>query len=200
MWKVTSRNINMFLLIIMDKLFVRLFSYRFNKAWYQVSLPVLSVFFCWRFNVNVLQERLIDSQLLSKKRQWNVVFIFVVIFLFVCHRKASGFETLYKCPWCCLRPCLGYPVVASSKVISLQSSETQSALSILLKSDRSRCFLYRASKTRRVPLIKWLLMGCCVCWKKLQGYVRELTVAIWWGIIQKHQCGVVFASSLDSHL
>ena len=82
----------MFLLIIMDKLFVRLFSYRFNKAWYQVSFPVPSVFFCWRFNVNVLQERLIDSQLLSKKRQWNVVFIFVVIFLFVCHRKASGFE------------------------------------------------------------------------------------------------------------
>ena len=41
------------------------------------------VFLCWRFNVNVLQDRLIEFQLFTKtKRQrGSVVFIFVVIFL-----------------------------------------------------------------------------------------------------------------------
>ena len=42
-------------------------------------------------------------------------------------------------------------LIASSKAISLQSSETLSALSILLKSDRSWCFLYRALKARIIP-------------------------------------------------
>ena len=46
---------------------------------------------------------------------------------------------------------LAIQLITSSKVISLQSSETLSALSILRKSDRSICFLYRALKARRIP-------------------------------------------------
>ena len=45
----------------------------------ECSFPVPGVFCCRQFNVNVLQNRLINSQLLSKKR--SVVFIFVVIYL-----------------------------------------------------------------------------------------------------------------------
>ena len=47
----------------------------------ECSFPVPGVFFCRQFNVNVLQNRLINSQLLSKKRQQSFVFIFVVIYL-----------------------------------------------------------------------------------------------------------------------
>ena len=46
---------------------------------------------------------------------------------------------------------LAIQLIASTKVISLQSSETLSNLSILLKSDRSKCFLNRALKARRIP-------------------------------------------------
>ena len=46
---------------------------------------------------------------------------------------------------------LAIQLIASSKVIYLQSSETLSALSILLKSDRSRRFLYHALKAQIIP-------------------------------------------------
>ena len=51
----------------------------------------------------------------------------------------------------CSDHALAIQLIASTKVISLQSSETLSNLSILLKSDRSKCFLYRALKARRIP-------------------------------------------------
>ena len=89
----------------------------------ECSFPVPGVFFCRQFNVNVLQNRLINSQLLSKKRQRSVVFIFVVIYLLISHRKASGFETFVSVNDAVSDHALAIQLIASSKVISLQSSE-----------------------------------------------------------------------------
>ena len=105
----------------------------FNKARYWVSFPVPSVFFWWRFNVNVLQDRLIESQLLSNKGSGNssssscsaVTGKPVVLKHFVSVDSAVSDHAL------------AIQLVTSDKAISLQRSETLLALSILRTTGQS---------------------------------------------------------------
>ena len=147
MWKVTARNINMFLLIIMDKLFdssaissTKLDIRSPSQFPVFLLLPVQcqrfarSTLNCWARGDSGMSSSSSKSSSCSSVRGKPVVLKHFI--------SVDGAVSDHA---------FAIQLIASSKAISLQSSETLSALSILLKSDRSWCFLYRALKARIIP-------------------------------------------------
>ena len=146
MWKVTARNINMFLLIIMDKLFdsSAISSTKLDiRSLSQFPVFLLLAVQCQRFARSTLNcWARSDSGMSSSSKLSSCSSITgkpVVLKHFISVDGAVSDHAF------------AIQLIASSKAISLQSSETLSALSILLKSDRSWCFLYRALKARIIP-------------------------------------------------